>query len=254
MGRNEKMSESAEVWLDPANMHPVRSTRKLVSGGRTLYVDCAYTPAKIVVRHKYAGQQVTQLDIPLQQAFYDFEELMWLPPQIQWTDEQQNTYVNFFNTFRFQQETTVVYRDGMDKLDIAGKIFPATRYRFSVGATQYVYWSVDQDGREVPAKVFMDDADNRRDVTFIDLLLSLKKCKASAAAWAAKPLPPPVAAGISQAPPGQLPPPAQIPPSYTPDQPYPGQPEPAPAAPGDGGPPPPSDGNRFPPPPDQGGF
>ena len=233
MGRNQSMSESSEAWVDPNSLHPVRSTRKLVSGGRTLFVDVAYSPGKIVVRHKYAGEQATELDIPAELPFFDFEELMWLPAQFQWKDKKQQTFLNYFNTFQMQTATTVVYRDGMDKITIAGKGFPATRYRFAVGATQYNVWTVDQNGREVPAKIFMDDADDRRDVTFIDLQLNLKAVKASPAAWAAKPLPPPAVATMPQPPAIPMPPPPQPgspdqpnPDQPTPDQPYPSQPIP----------------------------
>jgi hypothetical protein len=259
MGRNDKMSESAEVWVEPDTLHPLRSTRKLVSGGRTLYVDVAYTPGKIVVRRKYAGEPVTEVDVPAQLPYFDFEELMWLPPQFAWTDKTPQAFLNYFNTFLFQPATTIVYRDGMDKIDVQGKSYPAIRYRFAVGSTQYSYWTVDQNGREVPAKVFMDDANDAREVTFLNLQLNLKAVKASPEAWKAKPLPPAQQNAMPSLPPGTLPP------GLTPDQPLPSPPppdvpgpgQPAPDQPGQGGdqpqpPPTPPDDNPFAPPPDGG--
>lgn len=180
MARNEQMSESAEVWVDPKTILPVRSTRKVVGSSRTLYVDCAYQDSKIIVRQKYEGDPVTELTVPVTGQFFDFEALYWVIPQIDWAAGNM-TSINYFNTFKFRLETAVIAREGADKLSILGKDYPAVRYRFNVGMTQYSFWTVDQNGRQVPAKIFMDDQDDRADVTFVNLGLDPKKVKGGSA-------------------------------------------------------------------------
>jgi hypothetical protein len=212
LGRNAAMSEAAEVWVDPADLVPVRSTRKVVSGKRILYVDCGYEPTRITVRHKYEGQRVTELSVPTSQAFYDFEELMWLVPQIVWDSGSKSTYLNYFNSFKFQLETTIVNREGLDSVALKDHTFLAQKYRFDVGSTKYTYWTVDQNGREVPAKVLMDDPDDRRDITFVNLGLDPKKVKVSQQqpAAAVAPLVPPTAPAQPPASPPAAPPAAPV--------------------------------------------
>lgn len=234
LGRNEAMSESAEVWVDPQTLLPLRSTRKVVGRTKTLFVDCAYQDKQIIVRQKYEGQPVTELIVPISGKFFDFEALYWLIPQIDWSGGNF-TSINYFNTFKFQMETTIITREGADKVTVKDKSFPATRYRFAVGATKYTFWTVDQGGRQVPARIFMDDLDDRADITFVNLGLDPKKVKAG---------------GVTAAPvPGADPAPAQPAPPAIPLPPPPPvedeQPD-APAPPDDENPlVPPTPGGRF---------
>jgi hypothetical protein len=233
MGRNKAMSESAEVWVEPDTLVPIRSTRKVVSGKRTLYVDCAYEEARIVVRHKYEGQKINELNIPVTQAFYDFEELMWIVPQIDW-QENKSTLLNYFNSFKFQLETTTVYNDGPDTLVLKDRTYPAQKYHFDVGSTKYTYWTVEQNKRAVPARVFMDDPDDRRDVTFVNLALMPEKYRSGNIGK--MPATPPQAAPVQ---------PPAAPPAMPPTTP-PTEPAPPPTEPG------PGEENPLVPPPDGG--
>ena len=174
LGRNEQMSESAEVWVDPKTQLPIRSTRKVAGRSKTFYADVAYEPGLITVRQKYEGQAVSELKVPSGDGFFDFEQLIWLIPQIKWSKDDF-AYLNYFNTFKFQLETAVVTREGPDRAIAKDKSYPAERYSFSVGATRYTYWTVDQKGHATPARIFMDDADDRRDITFVNLGLDSRK-------------------------------------------------------------------------------
>lgn len=225
LGRNDKMSESAEVWLEPESLLPVRSTRKVVGRTKTLYVDCAYEPNLITVRQKYEGQPVTELKVPAQSGFYDFEALYWIIPQIEWPKDNI-TYLNYFNTFKFRLETAVITKEGPDRVNAKDKNYPATRYRFAIGSTQYTFWTVEQDGRQVPARIFMDDPDDRSDITFVNLGLNPKKVQGGGVTAAVAQASPPV----SNAQPGFQPIP--LPPSVPPPPPPP--PEPPAPTPDDG--------------------
>jgi hypothetical protein len=201
----------------------VRSTRKL-AGRRTFYVDCAYQPGMITVRQKYEGQAVSELKVPAGDGFFDYEQLIWLVPQIDWTEDDM-TYVNYFNTFKFQLQTAVITRDGTEQVQVKDKDYPAVRYRFDVGSTHYVLWVVDQSGRAVPARIFMDESDDRRDVSFVNLGLDRRKVKEAATAQLKKAAPLPAAGGYqpiplpptsAAPPPPQAQPPAEQPPGPVP--------------------------------------
>lgn len=156
VGRNEQISESSECWVYPDTMLPLRSTRKVVSGGRTFYLDVAYGKKLIVVRRKYEGEQVSEVKYPAPEDVFDYESLMWVIPQLEFGQGQQ-VKLSVFSTLTESLSTVLVDDKGVVKLLVNGKEYDAHQYEFQVSLSPYVYYSVMQNGRAVPAAVKMGD-------------------------------------------------------------------------------------------------
>ena len=151
VGRNEQTSEASECWIHPETMLPMRSTRKLVSGGKTFYLDVAYSNGVIVIRRKYEGEEVQQQELPASAGLFDYEELIWLIPQLDFGGAPQ-ARIDVFDTLNYMPTTVVINDLGEQTLDVLGKSYPAHAYEFDVSLTPYKYWTVRQDGRDVPAR------------------------------------------------------------------------------------------------------
>jgi hypothetical protein len=173
VGRNEQISESSECWIHADTMLPLRSTRKVVSGGRTFYLDVAYGKNQIILRRKYEGQQVSEVRLPAPGPVYDYESLVWLIPQLDFTAGPK-LKLNVFSTLTEALSTVIVETKGPEQVVVNGKPFQAQRYEFQVSLSQYVYHSVLQDGRAVPALVVMGEN------TFENLKLDPAKAKIKA--------------------------------------------------------------------------
>jgi len=180
VGRNEQTSEASECWIHPDTMLPMRSTRKLVSGGRTFYLDVAYGEDMIVLRRKYEGEEPTQQQMPAVDNLYDYESLIWLIPQLDFGTGTQ-ARLNVFDTLNYAATTVMINDLGEENLEIRGVTYPTHAYSFEVSLTPYKYWTVVQDGRAVPAR--FDPGSN----SFINLGLDLKKCTTKAPPANAKP-------------------------------------------------------------------
>lgn len=185
VGRNEQTSEASECWIHPDSLLPLRSTRKLVAGGGAFYLDVAYGSGVIVIRRKYEGEEPSQQELPTNGRMYDYESLLWLIPQIDFGPETQ-ARLNIFDTLNYIPATVVVNDLGEQQLTVKDHTYPAHAYSFEVSLTPYLYWTVMQEGRAVPAR--FDPGGN----SFINLNLDPAKCTAKAPApkpAPAKPVP-----------------------------------------------------------------
>jgi hypothetical protein len=164
VGRNEQVSEAAECWIDRLNLFPLRSTRKVVSGGRAFFQDYAYSNGVITIRRKYEGEQVYETTLPAPGPVYDYEELLWLIPQLDFSTQNQ-LYINVLVTISGNLATVGVTDLGIQPLIIQNQTYNAHGYSFDVNMTAHMLWTVMQDGRPVPAR--FDTGGN----TFINLEL-----------------------------------------------------------------------------------
>lgn len=154
VGRNDQLSEATEVWVNPDTALPMRSTRKVVSGGRTYYQDVGYKDGAIVLRSKYEGQQVTENQLPAPDRCYDYEEVMWLIAQLDFKGQPQ-VFFNLFATLSGMTATIIVNDQGMQQVDVQGATYNAHAYSYEVNMTPYTQWNVLQDGHWVPARIDM---------------------------------------------------------------------------------------------------
>jgi hypothetical protein len=168
VGRNENVSEAAECWVDRLDLKPLRSTRKVVSGGRAFYQDYAYADGVVTVRRKYEGEQVYEHQLPASGNVYDYEELLWLIPQLDFGNETQ-LYFNVLVTISGNLAMIAVTDLGVQPMTILNETYNAHGYSFDVNMTPHMLWTVMQDGRPVPAQ--FDTGGNR----FINLELDPAK-------------------------------------------------------------------------------
>jgi hypothetical protein len=168
VGRDGSVSEATECWVDADTLRPMRSTRKVVYDGRTFYQDAAYGEGNVTLRQRHEGEKIRESVIPARSALYDYEQLIWLVPQLDLADGARGRF-ELFSMLSSQTGTVLITCDGPEDITVAGKQFPARRYTFEVGLTPYRYWAVMQDGIAVPARVEMGGT------TFENLKLNSKK-------------------------------------------------------------------------------
>ncbi|MCH7472098.1 hypothetical protein IIA79_04000, partial [bacterium] len=154
VGRNEDMSEATECWVNPITMLPMRSTRKVVAGGRTFYQDVAYADGVIVIRRKYEGGEVMQVELPAGPDFFDYEELIWLIPQLSFGAETQ-IRLSIFETLTELPTTVIVTALGTQRIEISGDYYETECFSFNLNATPYSFYIVWQEGRAVPGRIDM---------------------------------------------------------------------------------------------------
>lgn len=186
VGRNELISEAAECWVHPGDLLPLRSTRKVVAEGNTFYQDNAYANGVVVVRRKYEGGEVYEQQMPVPSPVYDYEELMWLVPQLDYGEGSQ-LLLNLFVTIRGNLASVVVTDLGQQPVSLLGSAYDAHAYNFEVNMTPHTLWTVQQHGATVPAR--FDTGEN----IFINLGLDpAAQGAVKPAAPAAQPAPAPV--------------------------------------------------------------
>lgn len=151
VGRNENVSEAAECWIDRANLLPLRSTRKVVSQGRAFFQDYAYSNGTVTVRRKYEGEQVYEHTLPAAGNVYDYEELLWLIPQLDFGNDTQ-VYFNVLVTISGNLAMVAITDLGVQPLTVLDESYNAHGYSFDVNMTAHMLWTVMQDGRPVPAR------------------------------------------------------------------------------------------------------
>lgn len=168
VGRNSGSSESSECWVDLDSLQPIRSTRKVVYNNQAYYSDVAYQGEQIVVREKRDEMQPSERTFPQAKGTYDYEELMWLIPLLDF-DGAQQVKLNVFDSLNLLPLTVTVTDEGIAPVNVQQKQFSGHKFSFRIQQSPYTLWSVMQDGREVPAKINMGDRE------FINLELSTKK-------------------------------------------------------------------------------
>ncbi len=176
VGRNQQMSEAAECWVHRSNLQPLRSTRKVVDAGRTFYQDIAYTDGVVVVRRKYEGGEVNEREISVGTNLFDYEEMMWIIPLLDFAGQPQIRF-NIFAALTGRQATILLTDGGVETVTVNKQNYTARTVLFDMEMTAHKMWIVNQEGRPVPAKLDMGST------SFINLRLDPKLCDA--------PLPPP---------------------------------------------------------------
>lgn len=173
VGRNEQMSEATECWVRRDNLQPIRSTRKLVSG-RTEFLDIAYSDGVILLRKKLDDGPVYEREIPAPTRHFDYEQLMWLIPQLDFQGSSR-VHFNLFANITENQASVIVTDVGPQPLNIDGVEYQAHHYAFDVNLMPYMLWTVMQDGRPVVAKL------NIGSTSFVNMRLDPQKAGAAPA-------------------------------------------------------------------------
>jgi len=168
VGRNEDMQESAECIVFRETLKPLRSTRKVIAGGQTFFQDVAYGDGKVIVRSKYEGQEIDEKTHPVGDDLFDYEELMWIIPQLDFSNDTQLTF-NVFSTLAEIETTLIVNQVGNRSLTVNDFTFDATLFTFNMSMTPYLVYTVMQDGIGVPARIDMGNT------TFLNLRLDSSK-------------------------------------------------------------------------------
>jgi len=151
VGRNQEMSEAAECWLNPGDLTPQRSTRKVVVDENAFFQDNAYAEGAVVIRRKYGDGEVNEQQFPAPMPTYDYEQLMWLVPQLDFSTSSQ-LVLNLFVTIRSNLASVVVTDLGEQTVKILDDAYTAHGYNFEVNMTPHALWTVEQNGRQVPAR------------------------------------------------------------------------------------------------------
>ncbi|MEZ5337913.1 MAG: DUF3108 domain-containing protein [bacterium] len=154
--------------VDIDNLQPIRSTRKVVYNNQTYYSDVAYQGEQILVREKRDEMQPMERQFPQARGTYDYEELMWLVPLLDFKDGSA-VKISVFDSLNLLPLTVTVNDEGIEPVNVQGKTYSGHKFSFRIQQSPYTLWSVMQDGREVPAKINMGDRE------FQNLELSSKK-------------------------------------------------------------------------------
>ena len=107
VGRNPKVSEATECVVDAATLLPLRSTRKVVYDNKTFYQDSGYQPGGVLLRKRFEGKAATERNVPNGGALYDYEELLWLIPQLDIADGGSQRF-NLFSMLSESVGTVIV--------------------------------------------------------------------------------------------------------------------------------------------------
>jgi hypothetical protein len=154
VGRNPKVSEATECVVDAASLIPIRSTRKVVYDNKTFYQDTGYRDGGVLLRKRFEGKDATEKPIVASGTVYDYEELLWLVPQLDIADNATQRF-NLFSMLSESATTVLVTQSGYEDVSVGDKKYKARVYKFDVGMTPYKYWMVMQDGHGVPARIDM---------------------------------------------------------------------------------------------------
>ena len=156
VGRNAEISESTECVVDAKDMQPLRSTRKVVYGNKTFYQDSGYREGGVVLREKYEGGTASEKSLPSRGQAFDYEELIWLIPQLDLPDNGRAQFDVFSMIVKPPVVTPVLLtQTGYQDVTVQGKKYHARVYSFSVGMTPYKYFMVMQAGKPTPARIDM---------------------------------------------------------------------------------------------------
>ena len=168
VGRNSGSSESSECWVDIDDLSPVRSTRKVVYDNQAYYSDVAYQAGQAVVRERRGEMNPSERGFKLPEGTYDYEELMWLVPLLDFEGAEQ-VKISVFDSLNLLPLTVTVVDEGIEPVHVQEKEYSGHKFSFRIQQSPYVLYSVLQDGREVPALINMGDRE------FVNLELSRKK-------------------------------------------------------------------------------
>ena len=152
--KNADMSESSQCLVDQQTLLPYESGRKVVQGSYVLGQGTRYTDGVIVTRRKVEGGQVVERQLPAGGDFYDYEELVWLVPQLDFSQSSQ-VQLNVFINLTEMPDAIMVTDQGDTSVNIEGQTYPAHAYSFNINMSTYTLYTVIQDGHAVPARLDM---------------------------------------------------------------------------------------------------
>ncbi|MDQ3023755.1 MAG: hypothetical protein M3R04_05130 [bacterium] len=154
VGRNPRISEATECVVDARTLRPLRSTRKVVYDGKTFFQDSGYREGGVLLRKRYEGKEVVEKPVVARGELYDYEELLWLIPQLNIPDKGKARF-ELFSMLSEAVTTVIITQAGYEDVNVHGKSYPARLYTFDVGITPYKYWMVMQSGKPIPARIEM---------------------------------------------------------------------------------------------------
>lgn len=138
VGKGKEFSESSSVTFDPKTMHPVRSARKIVSGKDQYDVAVSYAADGINVSEAQNGKSQSRSITPDSQVF-DFEELMFLLPQLEFAGAKK-VYIHLFHPNNAGVDILIITDEGPDKVDLGGRMVDAERLTFTFAGGETKAW------------------------------------------------------------------------------------------------------------------
>jgi hypothetical protein len=138
VGKGKEFSESSSVTFDPKTMHPVRSARKMVSGKDQYDVAVTYATDGINVTEAENGKSQSRSITPDPNVF-DFEELMFLLPQLEFAGAKK-VYIHLFHPNNAGVDILVITDEGADKVDLGGRMADAERFTFTFAGSGTKAW------------------------------------------------------------------------------------------------------------------
>jgi hypothetical protein len=156
-GQGGNLTESSICTVDAVTLEPYKTTRKLKTATDTFYIDTFFGDGRIVVRRKQgdAGEvRETSQDFP--GRIFDYEQLMWLIPQLDFTGDDRLHFA-LFSTVGDQTILVVVRKMGDDAFEFHGAQHKCVRYDFTLNMVKQSIWVQTLEG--VPTTVRYDTGD-----------------------------------------------------------------------------------------------
>ena len=153
-GTGGNLSEASTCMVDAITLEPYRATRKIKTTADVFFIDTYYGDGRIVVRRKQGMDgdvQESSLDFP--GRIFDYEELMWLIPQLDFSNDDRLHFA-LFSTVGDQTILVVVRKMGEDKFTFHDKEHAATLYTFTLNMVRQSVWVQDVEG--IPTVVKYD--------------------------------------------------------------------------------------------------
>jgi len=153
-GTGGNLSEASTCLVDAITLEPYRATRKIKTTADVFFIDTYYGDGRIVVRRKQGESgdvQESSLDFP--GRIFDYEELMWLVPQLDFSNDDRLHFA-LFSTVGDQTILVVVRKMGDDVFTFHDKEHTATLYTFTLNMVRQSVWVQDIEG--IPTVVKYD--------------------------------------------------------------------------------------------------
>lgn len=151
-GTGSGLSESSTATVDAITLEPYKSVRKIRSASQVFYIDTSYGDGRIVVRRKQGEEgQIQEISIDFPGRIFDYEELMWLIPQLDFSSDDR-LHLTLFSTIGDQTILVVVRSMGEDTFEFNHQKFTGTKYTFNLNLITQTIWVQEVGGQRIAVK------------------------------------------------------------------------------------------------------
>ncbi|OPX23573.1 MAG: hypothetical protein B1H03_01250 [Planctomycetales bacterium 4484_113] len=151
-GKGGGLAESSTAIVDAVTLEPYKSVRKIKSAKQVFYIDTSYGDGRILVRRKQGEEgQIQETSIDFPGRIFDYEEMMWLIPQLDFSNDDR-VHLTLFSTIGDQTILVVVRNMGEDAFKFNNQKFTATKYTFNLNLITQTIWVQEIGGRRLAVK------------------------------------------------------------------------------------------------------